>query len=276
MALTSPASSAASLADTDLIGRIAARDESAFEALMRRYNGRLFRVARAILRDDGAAEDALQDAYLDAYRHAGDFGGRAPLSTWLTRIVINHSLMRLRKQKRDRVVIPFVTWRAGDAQTTEIDVADEKTEPPSNAALRGEIRRILEQRIDDLPVAFRTVLIMRDVEDMTVQETAEALGIPPATVRTRLFRARAAAPGARARHGRRGGQRLRVRRRALRSHRRADAGARAGDLEGGQELTQRAQRSRGRTPESLCRPQAGSTKARPHSSDRPLAFACSA
>jgi RNA polymerase sigma-70 factor (ECF subfamily) len=191
MALTSPASSAASLADTDLIGRIAARDESAFEALMRRYNGRLFRVARAILRDDGAAEDALQDAYLDAYRHAGDFGGRAPLSTWLTRIVINHSLMRLRKQKRDRVVIPFVTWRAGDAQTTEIDVADEKTEPPSNAALRGEIRRILEQRIDDLPVAFRTVLIMRDVEDMTVQETAEALGIPPATVRTRLFRARA-------------------------------------------------------------------------------------
>lgn len=158
---------------------------------MRRYNGRLFRVARAILRDDQSAEDALQDAYLDAYRHAGDFGGRAPLSTWLTRIVINQSLMRLRKQKRDRIVVPFAKWQDADDPGTEIDVADDKAEPPPNATFRAEIRRILEQRIDELPVAFRTVLIMRDVEDMTVQETAEALGIPAATVRTRLFRARA-------------------------------------------------------------------------------------
>lgn len=158
---------------------------------MRRYNGRLFRVARAILRDDEAAEDALQDTYLDAYRHAAEFGGRAPLSTWLTKIVINHSLMRLRKQKRDRIVVPFVGRHGADDRSTEIDVADEHTEPPPKAAFRAEIRRILEQRIDELPVAFRTVLIMRDVEDMNVQETAEALGIPAATVRTRLFRARA-------------------------------------------------------------------------------------
>jgi RNA polymerase sigma-70 factor, ECF subfamily len=190
MPLTSRAASPAALSDTDLIKRIAARDEAAFEALMRRYNGRLFRVARAILRDDESAEDALQDAYLDAYRHAAEFGERAPLSTWLTRIVINQALMRLRKRRRDRVVVPFAAWSTGDDQNTEIDVADDKTEPPPNAAFRAEIRRILEQRIDDLPVAFRTVLIMRDVEDMSVQETAEALGIPPATVRTRLFRAR--------------------------------------------------------------------------------------
>lgn len=191
MPVPSRSSSTAALTDADLIGRIAARDEAAFEALMRRYNGRLFRVARAILRDDAAAEDALQDAYLDAYRHAADFGGRAPLSTWLTRIVINQSLMRLRKQRRDRIVIPFAGWRNPEDQSTEIDVADDKAEPPSNAAFRAEIRRILEQRIDDLPVAFRTVLVMRDVEDMSVQETADALGIPAATVRTRLFRARA-------------------------------------------------------------------------------------
>jgi RNA polymerase sigma-70 factor (ECF subfamily) len=191
MVSSSRSSSAAAVVDADLIGRIAARDEAAFEVLMRRYNGRLFRVARAILRDDQAAEDALQDAYLDAYRHAGEFGGRAPLSTWLTRIVINHSLMRLRKQKRDRIVVPFGRWHDADDSSTEIDVADDKAEPPPNATFRAEIRRILEQRIDELPVAFRTVLIMRDVEDMTVQETAEALGIPAATVRTRLFRARA-------------------------------------------------------------------------------------
>ena len=93
--------------DSALVQSIAANDHAAFEPLMRRHNGRLFRVARAILRDDSEAEDALQDAYLDAYRHIGDFRGDAQVGTWLTRIVINQALMRLRRQKRDRVVVPF-------------------------------------------------------------------------------------------------------------------------------------------------------------------------
>ena len=173
-----------------LVARIARHDHAAFEALMRRHNGKLFRVARAILRDDGEAEDALQDAYVDAYRHIGDFRGGSRLVTWLTRIVINHSLMRLRRQKRDRVVVP-IDRRGDDRELPEIDVRDRRSESPSDAALRGEIRRILERRIDELPVAFRTVFVMRDVEDMTVQETADCLSIPSATVRTRLFRARA-------------------------------------------------------------------------------------
>jgi len=160
--------------------------ETAFEAVMRQHNGRLFRVARAILKDDTEAEDALQDAYLEAYRHLGEFRGDAQLSTWLTRIVVNQSLMRLRRQKRERVVVPF----DGPEEREEVDVADENAELPSSAAMRAEVRRILERRIDELPVAFRTVFVMREVEDMTVDETAECLGLPPATVRTRLFRAR--------------------------------------------------------------------------------------
>ena len=129
--------------DAELVRRIAARDQAAFEVLMRRYNGRLFRVARAILRDDTEAEDALQDAYLDAYRHIGDFRGGAQLSTWLTRIVINQALMRLRKHKRDRIVVPFGDGRATEPDQAEADVADERSESPPGATLRAEIRRVL-------------------------------------------------------------------------------------------------------------------------------------
>ena len=176
--------------DAELVDRISRRDHTAFEALMRRYNGRLFRVARAILRDDAAAEDALQDGYLDAYRHIDSFRGRSQLGTWLVRIVANQALMRLRKQKRERIVIPFQPAIAAHDRP-QPEVADHAVESPSAATLRAEIRRMLEHRIDELPVAFRTVFTLREVEEMTVEETADALGIPAATVRTRLFRARA-------------------------------------------------------------------------------------
>jgi RNA polymerase sigma-70 factor (ECF subfamily) len=176
--------------DADLVARILLRDEAAFESLMRRYNGRLFRVARAILTDDSDAEDALQDAYLDAFRHMADFRGDAQLGTWLTRIVVNQSLMRLRRQKRDRVVVPF-RRPEGAEDEAEVQVADKRTESAPDGLLRAEVRRLLERRIDELPVAFRTVFVMREVEDMSVQETADSLCIPATTVRTRLFRARA-------------------------------------------------------------------------------------
>src|SRR4051812_46049262 len=176
--------------DADLVHRIVRRDDSAFEALMRRFNGRLFRVARAILKDDEDAEDALQDAYLDAFRHMSDFKGDAQLGTWLTRIVVNQALMRLRRQKRERVVLPFHDPERG-TDGPEVQVADRTTESAPESLLRAEMRRIIERRIDDLPLAFRTVFVMREVEDMTVQEIAEALVVAPATIRTRLFRARA-------------------------------------------------------------------------------------
>jgi RNA polymerase sigma-70 factor, ECF subfamily len=113
------------------------------------------------------------------------------VGTWLTRIVINQGLMRLRKQKRRSVIVPFREPRASESESPEANVEDRTTESPSTGVLRGEIRRILERRIDELPLSFRTVFIMREVEDMSVQETAEALGIAEATVRSRLFRARA-------------------------------------------------------------------------------------
>jgi RNA polymerase sigma-70 factor (ECF subfamily) len=182
--------SPAAAADAALVERILRRDDTAFEALMRRYNGRLFRVSRAILKDDRDAEDALQDAYLEAFRHIGQFRGDAQLGTWLTRIVVNQALMRLRRQKRDRVVLPF-RRREDEADEPEVQVADQKTESAPDALLRAEMRRLLERRIDELPVAFRTVFVMREVEDMSIEETAASLSIPATTVRTRLFRARA-------------------------------------------------------------------------------------
>lgn len=174
-----------------LLSRVAANDVAAFETLMRRHNGRLFRIARSILKDDQDAEDALQEAYLDAYRHSATFRGDAQVSTWLTRIVINQSLMRLRRQKRDREILMFPSQEPGEPAAPIEEPADTAAESPAASTLRAEVRRLIEQRVDELPAAFRTVFVMRDVEEMSVQETADLLGIPAATVRTRLFRARA-------------------------------------------------------------------------------------
>jgi RNA polymerase sigma-70 factor (ECF subfamily) len=177
--------------DAEVVRGVARGEPAAFEALMRRHNGSLFRVARAILKDDAEAEDALQEAYLEAYRHIGEFRGDARLGTWLTRIAINQALMRLRAHKRDRVVVPLGAAHEAAGGAGPEDVAAPNAESPQGAVLRAEIRRIVEQKIDELPVAFRAVFVMREVEDMTVDETAECLSIPAATVRTRLFRARA-------------------------------------------------------------------------------------
>lgn len=175
-----------------LVGRIAKGDHAAFEVVMRRHNGGLFRVARAILKDDHEAEDALQDSYLDAYRHIGSFRGEARLATWLTRIVVNHALMRARKRDRPEVVVSFDRSDHDDQTARIVDrLADDNAESPDRTALRSELRRIMERRIDDLPATFRVAFVMRDVEDMPVDEIAHCLGIPAGTVRTRVFRARA-------------------------------------------------------------------------------------
>jgi RNA polymerase sigma-70 factor (ECF subfamily) len=174
-----------------LAARIASGDHAAFESLMRANNSRLFRIARAILKDDAEAEDALQDAYLVAYRRIADFRGDAHLTTWLTRIVINQALMRVRRRRRDRSVVPFEAPDRTDGEPAAMDVPDDEAESQAETVMRGEVRRLLERRIDELPVAFRTVFVMREVEDMSVDETAACLGIPAATVRSRLFRARA-------------------------------------------------------------------------------------
>jgi RNA polymerase sigma-70 factor (ECF subfamily) len=168
--------------DTDLARRMARGDTRALEELMRIYNRRLFRTARAILRDDAAAEDALQEAYLRAYGSIGSFRGDARLSTWLVRIVANEALARRRKEQRRAAVFPIQPG-------IEEDIMD-AGEGPQRSAERGEVRRLLEQKIDALPDGYRAVFVLRALEELSVEETAAALDIPAATVRTRFFRAR--------------------------------------------------------------------------------------
>ncbi|MEO8133407.1 MAG: RNA polymerase sigma factor [Betaproteobacteria bacterium] len=175
----------------ELARRIAQGDSSAFEPLMRRHNRILYRLARSILKDDVEAEDALQEAYFSAFRHFESFRGDAALSTWLARIVVNEAYGRLRKQKRDSTVVAFGANQRDVQPDGEGDMADETTGAPEAAAMRTQLRELLERRIDDLPEQFRTVFMLRDVQEMTVEETAACLDIPAATVRTRAFRARA-------------------------------------------------------------------------------------
>lgn len=161
------------LADPELVERIRAGDMRAMAVLMRRHNRMLYRTARAILRDDAEAEDAVQEAYLHAYRSLASFRGESKLSTWLVRIAANEALMRRRRN-------------IGMAEVVPLDPAIQAEEDHGDSMLR----RILEKRIDALPDDYRAVFVLRALEELTVEETAAALGIPEATVRTRYFRAR--------------------------------------------------------------------------------------
>lgn len=172
------------MADAEIARRVAAGDQDAFRLLMRRHNQTLYRAARAILRDDAEAEEAVQEAYLRAYGAMGGFRDEAKLSTWLVRIVVNEALGRARKRRRGAEVIPL------GGETGEELMAQDAPEQPERGAMRAETRRLLERRIDALPEAFRAVFVLRALEEMSVEETAAALDIPAATVRTRFFRAR--------------------------------------------------------------------------------------
>jgi RNA polymerase sigma-70 factor (ECF subfamily) len=174
--------------DDGLVRDVQRGSPAAFGVMMRRYNRRLYRTARAILKDDTLAEDVLQDAYLAAFRHMGEFRGDAALGTWLTRIVVNQALQALRRTRRDRVVVPF---DESDTQQEALNVADAPDTGPENMLQRAQTRRLIERNIDALPEGYRTVFVLREVEDLSVEETAAALDIPAATVRTRLFRAKA-------------------------------------------------------------------------------------
>jgi RNA polymerase sigma-70 factor (ECF subfamily) len=156
---------------------------------MRQHNRTLFRTARAILRDDAEAEEAVQDAYLKAFRVMGEFRGESKLSTWLVRIVANEAIARSRKRLR-RAEIIRLDGDTDAGETAEINTRDAASEQPDRSAMRAETRLVLERKIDELPESFRAVFVLRALEELTVEETADALGIPGATVRTRFFRAR--------------------------------------------------------------------------------------
>jgi len=155
---------------------------------MRKHNRMLFRTTRAILRDDAEAEDALQEAYVQAYRSMDTFRSESKVSTWLARIVANEALMRLRKETRRAEIVPIQP--AATVQDLEQITDSDMNKAPDAAAERRQMRRVLESQIDALPDTYRAVFMLRAVEELSVEETAAVLDLSAATVRTRFFRAR--------------------------------------------------------------------------------------
>ena len=178
-----------SRSDLELAADIARRDAGAVRLVMRRNNQRLFRAAWQILRNREDAEDAVQSAYLKAFAAIRSFAGRSSLSTWLTRIVTNNALAHARSARRRRSLL----------EESEVPILDDYREmlmrgsmsvSPEQAVARGQIRQIVVDAIRQLPAPFRTVFVLRQIEELEVGEVAERLGIPAATVKTRHLRAR--------------------------------------------------------------------------------------
>jgi RNA polymerase sigma-70 factor (ECF subfamily) len=174
--------------ELELVSRAASGDGAAFELIMRRYNQKLFRTARSILRNDEEAEDAVQEAYMRAWRALSSFRSDARLSTWLVRIVANEAFGRLRRKSPQ--IIALDDAMSSPEPDVQASLTDEPARRPEHAAMRAQLRSLLEARIDLLPEAFRAVFMLRAVEEMSVEEVSQTLNIPETTVRTRFFRAR--------------------------------------------------------------------------------------
>jgi RNA polymerase sigma-70 factor (ECF subfamily) len=174
--------SSKTLTDEEVVDRVRAGDAAMYEVLMRRYNQRLYRTARAILRDDAEAEDVMQDAYVRAYTHLDQFAGRSAFSTWLTRIAVHEALTRLRSRNRHPQV--DVTEYDGEiSMKTPSNSLD-----PEQSASAGQLREFLEEAVLNLPDNYRTVIMLRDIEELSTAETAEALDLTEDNVKVRLHR----------------------------------------------------------------------------------------
>lgn len=171
--------------DEEVVQQVLAGNTAIFELLMRRYNERLYRVARAITRDDREAEDVMQQAYVNAFANLRQFNGQARFATWLTRIAINEALARVRRRGRYE---PFDDERSGVESCMRTNSAPD----PERQAFTGQLRELLEWAIDGLPNGAREVFVLREVEGLNTAETAESLGVSEDVVKTRLSRARAA------------------------------------------------------------------------------------
>lgn len=174
--------SAARLADEEVARRVLAGETALFEVLMRRYNARVYRAVRSILRDEDAVEEAMQQTYVRALTHLGQFQGAARFSTWLVRIAVNEGLMRRRREARLHVV--------DDVEALSGGAHMEPVPSPEDRAFRRELASLLERAIDALPVASRSTFVLREVEGLSTAETAEVLGVSEDVVKTRLHRAK--------------------------------------------------------------------------------------
>jgi RNA polymerase sigma-70 factor (ECF subfamily) len=178
--------------ETALLARLRQGDDEAFETLVRSYSPRLFSVARRIVGTDEDARDVVQDAFLSAFRAVGSFHGDARLSTWLHRIVVNTALMKLRTRKRrpEESIEPLLPGFLGDGHFAER--LQDWTEPVDQSLSRAETRALVRHRINELPESFRTVLLLRDIEGLSTEETAKVLETTANAVKIRLHRARQA------------------------------------------------------------------------------------
>jgi RNA polymerase sigma-70 factor, ECF subfamily len=174
-----------SLTDEEVVARVLEGQTALYEVLMRRHNTRLYRAARAILRDDAEAEDVMQQAYVNAYAHLRQFDRRASFATWLTRIAVNEAIARARKQKRYEPI-------DNDDHPGDVFMPTSSSPDPERQALTREVGALLESAIDDLGDGYREVFVLREIEGMSTSETAETLGVSDDVVKTRLSRARAA------------------------------------------------------------------------------------
>lgn len=184
-----PKPAVASLDEAELIARAQRGDEASIRIIIARHNSRMFRLARGMIRDDSEAEDVLQEAYFKAFRSIGTFRGDSSLATWLRRIVVNEALQRLRRHVEPTVHAP----PAGGVQADNVVPFPFSSNPsldPERAVAQQQIGRLIERAIDMLPDDFRVVFVARVLDEMSVEETAELVGIRPETVKTRLFRAR--------------------------------------------------------------------------------------
>jgi RNA polymerase sigma-70 factor (ECF subfamily) len=171
--------------DEDVIRQVLEGNTAMFELLMRRYNERVYRSARAIVRDEQEAEDVMQQAYVNAFTHLRQFNGSARFSTWLTRIAINEALARVRRRGR---------YEGFDDERSIVEplMSGHVTEDPERQAFTGELRGLLEWAIDTLPDGMREVFVLRDVEGLSTSEAAQCLDVSEDVVKTRLSRGRAA------------------------------------------------------------------------------------
>jgi RNA polymerase sigma-70 factor (ECF subfamily) len=175
--------------DRQLVRRARGGDFSAFESLATKYERRLYGLAMRILGRPHDAEDVVQETFLSAVEHLGDFREEAAFSTWLTRIATNHALALLRKRST-RLAVPLGEDRSGDGALPHPEFIAQWRETPDQIASRRETRQLLAEALDELDEKYRLVFVLRDVEGLSTDETAEALGISPGNVKVRLLRAR--------------------------------------------------------------------------------------
>lgn len=178
------------LSETELVELARRGDETAIRLLIERNNQRLFRAARSVLRNDGEAEDVVQETYVKAFTALASFRGDASFSTWLTRIALNEAVSRVRRRKSTSALEAIDQAVSADAGLVSLFPLSLAPLPADMEAARSEMRQLLETAIDGLPEGFRTVFVLRDIEGLSTEETAEHLKLKPETVKTRLHRAR--------------------------------------------------------------------------------------